>query len=82
MNEVCKEMGLNKIIAIEVDHCPQSYGCLIVAENGDKIVYSADTLPCQNLRNYAANCKVLIHEATLEDGMEQDAHHKKHTTTS
>jgi ribonuclease Z len=44
-------------------------------------VYSGDTLPCQNLINYASNCKVLIHEATLEDGLEQDALHKKHTTT-
>ena len=56
-------MGHIKIIAVEVDHCPQSYGCLLVSDNGDKIVYSGDALPCQNLINYAANCKVLIHGA-------------------
>ena len=71
---VCKDvLGLSKVIAVEVDHCPQSYGCLLLQTNGDKIVYSGDTLPCQNLVNYAHNCKVLIHEATLEDGLEKDA---------
>jgi ribonuclease Z len=73
MFKVCRSMGLRKIIAVEVDHFPQSYACILLSENGDKIVYSGDTLPCQNLINYAANCKVLIHEATFEDGLEQDA---------
>jgi ribonuclease Z len=27
------------------------------------------------------NCKVLIHEATFEDALEQDAKNKKHTCT-
>ena len=47
------QMLLNiKIVAVEVDHCPQSYGCLIYSmdENvfgpGNKIVYSGDTRPC------------------------------------
>jgi ribonuclease BN (tRNA processing enzyme) len=54
MYAVCKEfLGLEKVIAVEVDHCPQSYGCLLLGANGDKIVYSGDTLPCQNLINYA-----------------------------
>ena len=79
--EVCKEVGLSKIIAVEVDHCPQSYACLLLTEKNDKIVYSGDTLPCQNLINYAQDCKILIHEATLEDGLERDAKQKKHTTT-
>ena len=53
-----------------------------MAINGDKIVYSGDTLPCMNLANYAINAKILIHEATFEDSLESDAHMKKHTTTS
>jgi len=74
MFSVIKEtMGLSKIIAVEVDHCPQSYGCLLLTTQNEKIVYSGDTLPCRNLVNYATDCKVLIHEATLEDGMESDA---------
>ena len=77
-----KEMSFEKIIAVEVDHCPQSYACLIQSKEHGNIIYSGDTLPCQNFINYGQGVKVLIHEATLEDGMEEDALSKKHTTTS
>jgi ribonuclease Z len=76
---VSETMGVKKIVAVEVDHCPQSYGCLIITNNDEKILYSGDTVPCQNLMNYAKNCKVLIHEATLADQSEM-ASQKKHTT--
>ena len=42
-------MGIDKILAVEVDHCPQSYACLIISKefnNGGKIIYSGDTRPC------------------------------------
>jgi ribonuclease BN (tRNA processing enzyme) len=35
-----------------------------------------------NLINYAQNCKLLIHEATLEDKMIKEAEMKKHSTSS
>ena len=76
------ELSFEKIIAVEVDHCPQSYACLIVSKEHGNIIYSGDTLPCQNFINYGQGSKVLIHEATLEDGLEKDALLKKHTTTS
>lgn len=76
------ECGIDHLLAVEVDHCPQSYGCLIESKAHGKIVYSGDTLPCQNLINYAQNCRVLIHEATFQEGMEVDALMKKHTTSS
>jgi len=68
-------MGIDKLLAIEVDHCPQSYGCLIVSKDGslgqgDKLIYSGDTLPCTNFINYAQGAAVLIHEATLGSDMQ------------
>jgi len=78
---VQQTMNLKKIIAVEVDHCPQSYGCLLIQADDEKIIYSGDTLPCTNFRNYAMNAKVMIHEATLDSGLEADAKMKKHTTT-
>lgn len=77
-----KECGIDRMLAIEVDHCPQSYACLIDSDIHGKLVYSGDTLPCQNLINYATNCRVLIHEATFQEGLEVDALIKKHTTTT
>lgn len=58
-------MNINKIVAVEVDHCPQSFACLLINDKNEKILYSGDTLPCRNLINYAMDCKVLIHEATV-----------------
>jgi len=85
MLEVIQNLMDIQILAIEVEHCPQSYGCLIHSQNefgvGNKVVYSGDTRPCQNLINYAQGASLLIHEATLESGMEEDALKKKHTTT-
>ncbi len=49
--------------------------------NNFSLVYSGDTRPCQNLINYAQECTLLIHEATLAAGQEEDALKKKHTTS-
>lgn len=80
-------MGVKKILAIEVDHCTDSFGCLIVSQNErgvadgfGRIFYSGDTVPCQNVLNYCQNVTLLIHEATFEDALENDAKWKKHTT--
>ena len=74
-------MNIEKVVAVETDHCPQSHGWLLQSKKHGDILYSGDTLPCQNLLNYAQDVKVLIHEATLNNGLEKDAISKKHTTT-
>ena len=75
-----KHMSIDKVIAVEVDHCPQSHGCLLVSKEHGNIIYSGDTLPCQNFTNYGQGVKVMIHEATFEDSMAEDALIKKHST--
>jgi len=85
MAKTVSEIMDMRVLSVEVDHCPQSYACLLVSPNqfgpGNKIIYSGDTRPCQNFINYALGASLLIHEATLEGGMEEDAKKKKHTTT-
>jgi len=80
-------MNVSKILAVEVDHCTESFGCLIISqrERGDqdgfgRIFYSGDTNPCQTVLNYCQNVSLLIHEATFEDSLAEDAKWKKHTT--
>ena len=48
---------------------------------GWKIVYSGDTRPCESLTRLARGATALIHEATFENGMEEDAVKKRHSTT-
>lgn len=39
-------------------------------------------MPCQNLVRIGMNSDLLIHEATMEDGLAEDAVKKRHSTTS
>ena len=70
-----KFMDIQKVIAFEVNHCPQSYGCLLYSDKqfgkGNKIIYSGDAMPCQNLINYSQRCSLLIHEATFPEVMKK-----------
>jgi ribonuclease Z len=45
-----------------------------------KITYSGDTLPCDELVNIGRDSDILIHEATMEDDLENEARIKMHST--
>lgn len=46
------------------------------------LYFSGDTMFCQNLIKLGQNCDLLIHEATMESGLEIIAKRKFHSTTS
>jgi ribonuclease Z len=66
---------------VKVVHTKSSYGLILVHSNKWKFVYSGDTRPSQELIEAGKNATVLVHEATLEDSLIQDAIDKKHCTT-
>lgn len=78
MNEA---LGYQRLCMVEVNHCFESYCAVLVSAEHGNILYSGDTIPCNTLWNYAQTARVLIHEATLQVGMEEDAARKMHTTT-
>ena len=47
-----------------------------------KVVYSGDTRPCQALVDIGMRADVLIHEATFDDTLTQEALNKRHSTIS
>uniref|UniRef100_A0A5S8Q2I0 Zinc phosphodiesterase ELAC protein 2 n=1 Tax=Xenopus tropicalis TaxID=8364 RepID=A0A5S8Q2I0_XENTR len=65
-----------------VRHCRNAYACSVVHRSGWKLVYSGDTMPCDALVQMGKDASLLIHEATLEDGLEEEAIEKTHSTTS
>jgi ribonuclease Z len=84
-------LGLRRIVSVPVVHCAQSFALVLEAEPpagadgaepGWKAVYSGDTRPCAALTSAARDATVLIHEATFEDELFEDAVKKKHSTTS
>ena len=58
-------LGFEKLVMCEVNHCMEAYCAVAVSATHGNVLYSGDTVPCQNLKNYAQTVKVLIHEATL-----------------
>jgi len=62
---MAEELGFEKLCMCEVNHCMEAYCALVVSSQFGNILYSGDTLPCNNLRNYASTARVMIHEATL-----------------
>ncbi|XP_037093726.1 ribonuclease Z, mitochondrial-like [Pollicipes pollicipes] len=46
------------------------------------VVYSGDTRPCPELVALGQNCDLLIHEATHEDELQEEAELRAHSTTS
>jgi ribonuclease Z len=65
----------------EVIHCPYAYAISLTSKDGFKFVYSGDTRPCDKLIQLGQSATVLLHEATFEDDMAQEALDKRHSTT-
>ena len=75
-------IGIN-VFSVEVLHCNDAYGVIIEEQNKNwKISYSGDTRPCNNFYNYCQYSTVLIHEATFDNELEEDAKKKRHSTFS
>ncbi|KAK6268075.1 hypothetical protein QUC31_012235 [Theobroma cacao] len=91
LKKVLGEAGLEALVSFPVVHCPQAFGIVLKAAErvnsvgkvipGWKIVYSGDTRPCPELVDASRGATVLIHEATFEDGLVEEAVARNHSTT-
>lgn len=75
-------LNLTEFNTVYVRHCANAYGVTLTHQDGWKVVYSGDTMPSNNLIEAGKGADLLIHEATLEDGMEEDAKKKRHSMIS
>ncbi|XP_011335236.1 ribonuclease Z, mitochondrial isoform X2 [Ooceraea biroi] len=80
--DVYAALNVQAITMVHVRHCPYSYGISVILRDGKKIVYSGDTLPSENLVRLGQDCDLLIHEATMEDDLLEEAKVKQHSTVS
>lgn len=82
------DFGLDNIKTCLVKHCPHSFGISLEMLNPKdalkpiKITYSGDTMPCQDLIDLGFKSTILIHEATMEDDLIEEAKIKTHSTIS
>ncbi|XP_068007755.1 zinc phosphodiesterase ELAC protein 2 isoform X2 [Melanerpes formicivorus] len=82
VSSLLESYDLAEFQTCEVQHCKNAFACSMVHKSGWKVVYSGDTMPCKALVQMGKDATLLIHEATLEDGMEKEAIEKTHSTTS
>ncbi|XP_013143263.1 PREDICTED: ribonuclease Z, mitochondrial isoform X2 [Papilio polytes] len=75
-------IGVQHIRTCLVSHCPNAFGVAIDVDGHHKITYSGDTIPCKELITIGQNSTLLIHEATMEDELAEEARTKMHSTTS
>lgn len=76
-----EDWNLHSIQAIHVLHTKWACAFAFTTDRERrKVVFSGDTMPSNNLEERANGADLLIHECTLEDGMEADALHKRHST--
>ncbi|CAN9493080.1 unnamed protein product [Ophioblennius macclurei] len=77
-----KKNDFQKFQTCVVRHCKNAFGCSFTHQSGWKVAFSGDTMPCDALVRIGKDATLLIHEATLEDGLEEEAMEKRHSTTS
>ncbi|XP_050331837.1 ribonuclease Z, mitochondrial [Bactrocera neohumeralis] len=88
LHETRADLGIDAIGTCLVRHCPHSFGvCLRLPAPTDgnapiTITYSGDSMPCRDLVELGRNSTVLIHEATMEDDLIEEAKVKMHSTIS
>ncbi|XP_030494096.2 tRNase Z TRZ3, mitochondrial isoform X1 [Cannabis sativa] len=91
LKKILGDAGLEALISFPVVHCPQAFGVVLKAAErtnsvgksipGWKVVYSGDTRPCEASIEASRDATILIHEATFEEGMVEEAVAKNHSTT-
>ncbi|KAF9338391.1 Zinc phosphodiesterase ELAC protein 2 [Podila minutissima] len=73
--------GFSAISTVVMIHCNNAFGICLTHADGWKLVYSGDSRPSQDLVLAGKGATVLLHEATFEDDMVDEAIKKRHSTT-
>lgn len=74
-----EDLGIS-CTAVQVTHCPYSYAVIVDGTAFGRLAYSGDCRPSTRFALAGNGADVLIHEATFEDGMTEEAVLKKHST--
>ncbi|PHT37260.1 hypothetical protein CQW23_24960 [Capsicum baccatum] len=91
LKKVLSEAGLVRLISFPVEHCPDTEAFGVILESAErmnhdkvvqgwKVVYSGDMRPCSQVIEASLGATILIHEATFEDGLVEEAIARNHST--
>jgi ribonuclease Z len=74
------DFGITQCMSIPVAHCPNAFAIVLDGTSFGKVAYSGDCRPSNRFAAAGRGADLLIHEATFEDGMEEEAVLKRHST--
>ncbi|EJD54854.1 hypothetical protein AURDEDRAFT_51696 [Auricularia subglabra TFB-10046 SS5] len=80
VKELLKALRLKSFSTVFVMHRCAAYGMRMAHEDGWSIVFSGDTMPCDNLVKAGQGATLLIHEASMADDQLETAQSKGHST--
>jgi ribonuclease Z len=72
--------GWKDVWSVPVEHCADAYAVVLDGTPFGRFVYSGDCRPSPRLARLARPADLLVHEATFEDGKEDEARFKMHST--
>jgi ribonuclease Z len=73
--------AIREVQSVRVSHCKGAQAVSITFKSGFKVSYSGDCRPSARFCEIGLDSDLLIHEATFDDEMQEDAKKKKHSTT-
>ncbi|PWA16065.1 hypothetical protein CCH79_00016530 [Gambusia affinis] len=82
LQSMLRKTSLQQFRTCLVRHCRNAFACSFVHQSGWKLAFSGDTMPCDAFVQIGKEATLLIHEATLEDELLEEAVEKRHSTTS
>ncbi|XP_027199653.2 ribonuclease Z, mitochondrial-like [Dermatophagoides pteronyssinus] len=80
--KLLQQIDLKEMATVLVPHCFESYGIIFETNCGKKFAYSGDSMYSDSFDYIGKNCDMLIHEATMNDDLWQEAEYKRHSTIS
>jgi ribonuclease Z len=74
------DLGITQCISVPVAHCRDAFAIVLDGTSFGRVAYSGDCRPSTLFAAVGRGADLLIHEATFEDGMEEEAVLKRHST--
>jgi ribonuclease Z len=74
------DLGITRCLSVPVAHCPNAFAIVMDGTSFGRVAYSGDCRPSNRFAAFARGANLLIHESTFEDGMEEEAVLKRHST--
>jgi ribonuclease Z len=78
--KLLNDLGITQCTSVPVAHCPNAFAIVLDGTSFGRMAYSGDCRPSSRFAAAGRGADLLIHEATFEDGMEEEAVLKRHST--